>query len=129
MRTVIVKNSPIHGRGVFAARDIAPGEVTIDWKLCKENLTRSDVARLSIEERKRVSVIDGQYILFKPPACWVNHSCEPNARGVGECDIATRAINTGEEITVDYASENVPDMNIRCNCGSPRCRGVLLSHC
>lgn len=125
MTRIVVKDSRIHGRGVFAARDISPGEVIIDWEECKEILTEHDVERLSDEARKRVSFIDGQYILFKPPACWVNHSCDANARGASGRDVATRAIRKGEEITVDYVLEKVPDLNFRCNCGSQVCRGFL----
>jgi len=124
---IIVQDSKIHGRGIFAAREIGEGEVIINWAECKENLTEPDVEKLSIEERKRVSVIDGQHVLFKPPACWVNHSCEANARGTGGRDVAMRIIKKGEEITVDYLLENVPDLNLRCNCSSHNCRGILRS--
>jgi SET domain-containing protein len=122
---IIAQDSGIHGRGVFAARDISPGEVIIDWSECMENLTEQAVEGLSDEERKRVSFIDGQYVLFKPPACWVNHSCDANARGASGRDVALRAIKAGEEITVDYVFEKVPDLSFRCNCGSPGCRGFL----
>lgn len=125
MRTIILKDSRIHRRGVFAARDISPGEVIIDWEECMETLTEHDVERLSYAARKCVSFIDGQYILFKPPACWVNHSCDANAHGASGRDVATRTIKKGEEITVDYVLEKVPDLNFRCNCGSQDCRGFL----
>ena len=64
-------------------------------------------------------------MLFKPPARFVNHSCEPNARGGSGRDVAARAIEAGEEITVDYVAEQVPGLELRCQCGSPRCRGAL----
>src|SRR6185437_9146693 len=63
--------SGIHGLGIFAVRDIACGEVLIEWDKCTEILTVHDVEKLSPDERKRVSFINEQYILFKPPACWV----------------------------------------------------------
>jgi SET domain-containing protein len=122
---IIIKESSIHGLGIFAARDICAGEVIIDWKECTEKLTEREVEGLSIEDRKRVSVIGGEQTLFKPPACWVNHSCAPNARGEAGRDIAIRPIKKGEEITVDYVVEKVPDLKIWCNCGSPACRGLL----
>jgi SET domain-containing protein len=125
MTSIVVKDSMIHGRGVFAAQDIIPGEVIIDWEECTEDLTEDDVQRPPREERRRVSFIDGQYVLFKPPASWVNHSCDANARGASGRDVAIRAIKRGEEITVDYVLENVPDLNFRCNCGSQVCRGLL----
>lgn len=118
-------NSRIHGKGIFAARDISPGEVLIDWNDCTKVLTVEEVGTLSHDERKRVSFIEGQYILFGPPACWVNHSCNPNARGTNRQDVANRFINKGEEITVDYVIEKVPGLNLHCNCGEPNCRGLL----
>lgn len=119
------QQSRIHGLGIFAARDIACGEVLIEWANCTEVLTVDNVEKLSQEERKRVSFIDGQYILFKPPACWVNHSCKANAKGADGCDVAVRTIKKGEEITVDYVAEKVPGLNLQCTCGSDRCRGFL----
>ena len=123
---IVVKNSRIHGRGVFAAREILASEVIIDWDECSEILTEQEVKKLSSEERKRVSFIDGHHILFKPPACWVNHSCDANARGTNRQDVAVRAIKEGEEITVDYVVEKVPELNLRCTCGSSNCRGLLV---
>lgn len=127
--SIAINDSKIHGSGVFAARAIRPGEVIIDWAECTEILTEQAVGNLPPEERKRVSFIDGQYILFKPPACWVNHSCDANARGMNGRDTAIRAIKKGEEITVDYVVKKVPGLSLRCNCGSPNCRGFLGVPC
>jgi SET domain-containing protein len=126
MPDIIVKDSMIHGQGVFAARDILLGEVIIDWDECSEFLMERDIEKLSPEERKRVSFIDGQHILFKPPACWINHSCDANARGTNRKDVAIRPINKGEEITVDYVVEKVPGLSLQCTCGLPNCRGFLI---
>ena len=123
---ITVQDSRIHGRGVFAARDILPGEVIIDWAECTEILTQHAVEMLSPTERKRVSFIGGQRILFKPPACWVNHSCDANARGTNGYDVSIRAIKKGEEITVDYVVEMVPGLSLQCTCGLPNCRGLLI---
>src|SRR6185437_3811995 len=119
------RRSCIHGVGIFAAHDIARGEVLIECATCTEVLTAEKVEKLSSDERKRVSFIEGQYILFKPPACWVNHSCDANACGGDGRDVAIRAIKKGEEITVDYVVEKVPGLSIQCNCGSSKCRGFL----
>ena len=88
-------------------------------------LNENEIQALADDERKYVSVIDGQYILFKPPARFVNHSCEPNARAAKGCDMATRQISRGEGITVDYVFEQVPGLSLECQCGSSRCRGFL----
>lgn len=112
----------MHGRGVFASRPIRAGETLIDWSECTHMLTPVEAAQLPDEERRYLSVIDGQHIQFSPPARFVNHSCEPNARGRDGADVALRDIAAGEEITVDYAAENVPDLDIACRCGAANCR-------
>ena len=71
----------MHGRGVFAARRFEAGDVIMDWTACSDVLTDDAVNALPPEERIFVSVIDGQNILFRPPARFINHSCNPNARG------------------------------------------------
>jgi hypothetical protein len=118
MEKVVVRESPIHGRGVFAAKRIDAGEVIIDGR---DILTDEAVAALPAEEREFVSVIDGWNILMTPPSRFVNHSCNPNARGTRERDIAIRVIEAGEEITMDYADE-APELKFECKCGALNCR-------
>ena len=124
MEKVVVHDSAIHGRGVFAARRIEPGEVIIDG--CREVLNDEALEALPPEERIFISVMDGQNILMKPPATFVNHSCNPNARGTDQRDIAIRVIEAGEEVTVDYVAEHVPGLRLQCNCRAPNCRGLLV---
>ena len=123
MEQVVVKDSPIHGRGVFASRRIEPGEVVIDG--CREVLSDEAVKTLPVEERVFLSVMDGQNILMKPPARFVNHSCNPNTRGGDRRDIAIRMIEEGEEVTVDYVAEHVPGLRLECNCKATNCRGTI----
>jgi hypothetical protein len=59
-------------------------QVIIDG--CREVLSDEAVKALPAEERNFISVIDGLNILMKPPARFVNHSCNPNARGSDRCD-------------------------------------------
>ena len=124
MEKVVVRRSLIHGRGVFAARRIEPGEVIIDG--CREVLSDEAIKSLPTEEGMFVSVMGGRYILMKPPARFVNHSCNPNARGTDRYDVATRVIEAGEEVTVDYVAEQVPGLRLECNCQAPNCRGLLV---
>src|SRR5690242_21050107 len=100
MENVVVRDSPIHGRGVFAARRIEAGEVIIDG--CREILSDEAMRMLPEEERDFISVMDGRPVLMKPPSRFVNHSCNPNAFGTDAGDVATRVIGPGEEVTVDY---------------------------
>jgi SET domain-containing protein len=124
MENVVVQDSPIHGRGVFAARRIEPGEVIIDG--CREVLSDDAIKSLPTGERIFLSVFDGHNILMAPPARFVNHSCNPNARGTDRHDVAIRVIEAGEEVTVDYVAEQVPGLRLECNCKAPNCRGLLL---
>ena len=125
MENVVVQRSPIHGRGVFAVRRIEAGEVVIDG--CREVLTDEALESLAPEERMFLSVVDGQNILMKPPARFVNHSCDPNARGTVWHDVAIRIIEAGEEVTVDYVAEHVPGLRLECHCQAPSCRGLLVT--
>ncbi|PYQ97213.1 MAG: hypothetical protein DMF96_15495 [Acidobacteria bacterium] len=124
MERIVVKPSPIHGCGVFAATRIEAGEVIVDG--CREVLSNEEVKALPEEERAFLAVMDGQNVLFHPPARFVNHSCNPNARGSDSRDVAIRVIEAGEEITVDYVAEQVPVLKLKCNCKAPTCRGLLI---
>jgi hypothetical protein len=124
MEKVVVQHSPIQGLGVFATRRIEPGEIIIDG--CREVLTEEAVKALPTEERIFLAVMDGRNILMIPPARFVNHSCNPNARGTDQHDVAIRVIEAGEEVTVDYVAEQVPGLTLQCNCKAPNCRGLLV---
>jgi len=89
-------------------------------------LSEEAVDALPPTEKSFVSVIDGRNILMEPPARFVNHSCNPNARGSDRQDIAIRIIEAGEEVTVDYAAEHVPGLSLECNCQAPNCRGLIV---
>lgn len=127
MAPTVVRPSAIHGLGLFAARPIRAGETVLDWSGCARPLSDEQVASLPAEERRYVSRIDGRYVLLQAPARFVNHSCDPNARGGAGRDTALRDIAEGEEITVDYLAEEVPGLDLACRCGSARCRGRLTS--
>jgi len=127
MARVVIGPSAIHGLGLFAAEPIGAGTTIIEWSDCARILTEDQVAALPPEERKYLSFIEGRHVLFEPPARFVNHSCDPNARGGSGRDAALRDIGAGEEITVDYVLEQVPGLDLRCCCGSPGCRGRLTS--
>jgi SET domain-containing protein len=122
--TVVVRKSPIHGRGVFATHRIEPGEIVIDG--CREILSDEAVNALPAEEIRFLSVIDGRSILMLPPSRFVNHSCNPNARATDRHDVAVRVIEPGEEVTVDYVAEQVPGLRLACNCKAPNCRGIVV---
>ncbi len=90
------QESAIHGKGLFAARRIAKGEVlgTVTGKWTKRN----GPYVLWVEEDKGFRVeCDFRFI---------NHSAKPNAAYYDTLEVcALRNIKKGEEITHDYQSE------------------------
>jgi len=124
MKDIIIKKSKIHGKGVFANRDFKKGEVVIDYSTCSEKLTEKQVKKLSENQKRYVSFINGKYVLFKSPANYVNHSCDANTKTSKKGDVALRNIKKGEEITGDYSNENIL-VKIKCKCGSKNCKGII----
>ena len=128
---VDVRASPIDGQGAFAAEPIPPrlkiGEIrgeSISVQEARIRATRSE--RIMIVELSEKKAID--FSKSADPMRYTNHSCNPNARLVirnGRVEFyAACAIAHGEEITVDYG-ETHHEGRLRCQCGTPGCRGAL----
>src|SRR5512132_4287790 len=127
-----VRESKIHGRGLFAIADIAKNEIVavkgghiVDGKTLREKITPvlgpveiqigDDlfIAPVSDEERESSML-------------YSNHSCDPNLGILGEITfVAMRDICAGEELTHDWAMTDDDDYSIECNCGAPDCRKTL----
>ena len=140
----VVRNSPIHGRGVFAATEIPKGSRIIEyrgertsWKIASErpDSDPDDPSHTFIFELDDGRVIDAA--VRGNAARWINHSCAPNCKSVEDDDSrvyieAKRAIAEGEELTYDYrlSYDGRITRKVReeyaCRCGSKRCRGTLL---
>ena len=141
-----VKNSKIHGHGVFVTKNIKKNTKIIQYigeKVSKaEGDRRSDLRiKKYLDSRKTGSVyifelnkkfdIDGSPNYNK--ARYINHSCDPNC----EVDIiddkiwisSIKKINKGEELTYDYGysfdKEDYKDHI--CKCGSQYCIGYIIS--
>ena len=119
---IVIKNSKINGKGVFANRDFKKGEVVIKYNL--KPLTKKEFENLSEKEKHYTDFQDGRYWLFQIPERFVNHSCNPNTNTKNKCDVAIKDIKKGEEITTNYLKE-APGLNMKCNCGSKNCKGVI----
>lgn len=123
---VIVKNSHIEGKGVFALRDFKEGEIVLNWDT-SHNLPKEIVDKMSNEEKKYISFLNGKYVIMQEPEKYVNHSCEPNTTAKNFCDVVLRDIKKGEEITGDYTEELPPGTYMKCNCGSKKCKKIIRS--
>jgi len=143
-RAYVVRNSPIHGRGVFATRTIPKGMDIVEYRGRRisvdeaDNLPDSDPGNpfhTFLFELNDGRVIDAG--VRGNAARWINHSCQPNCVPYEDDDghvfiEAKRVIRAGEELSYDYRL-NVPGRrsarmlaNYACRCGAPRCRGSML---
>ena len=128
---VIVRKSEIDGHGVFAAEMIPPrlkiGEIRGEAISCAEGRRRAaSLQRIMIVEVSPRTAIDASR--STDPMRFTNHSCQDNARLAiiaGRIEFyALRAIEPGEEITVNYG-ETHHEGKLRCRCGAPNCIGAL----
>jgi SET domain-containing protein len=142
-RRISVRNSPIHGRGVFALKRIPKGTRIIEYKgmliTDKEADRRYSRIQAHSPHTMLLSVDDGLVIDATRKgnsARWINHSCAPN------CEIeeerhrifieSRRDISAGEELTYDYNLQigekhtKTAKREHACFCGSRRCRGTML---
>lgn len=139
-----VRQSGVHGRGVYAIGAIAEDERIIEYKgehiSWKEALKRhphdpddpNHTFYFSLDDG---SVIDAKYGGNR--ARWINHACEPNCEArekKGRVYIhALRDIAPGEELFYDYGLvidepyTRKLKKEFECRCGSPQCRGTMLA--
>jgi SET domain-containing protein len=126
-----VRDSPIQGRGLFAAEPIAAGEVVAvkgGSIFGREELARLTPllgsAEIQVGEDLFIGPVreedrDGSMIFS-------NHSCDPNIGVRGQIVFVTlRDVAAGEELTHDWAMTDDDHARIECRCGSAICRGVV----
>ena len=126
-----VRNSPIHGKGLFAKAPIEPGEIVA----VKGGYILSQQQWAAIEPELGSAEIQIAEALFIAPVhncqregamLWTNHSCDPNITLQGQIVmVAMRDISVNEELTHDWATTDDEDYEMPCNCGSSNCRGTI----
>jgi uncharacterized protein len=95
-----VKESPIHGFGLFAAADLTRGQHVGTYEGPATDEDDTYVLWVEKETGGEVYGVDGQNELR-----YVNHSSKPNVEFDGEELFALRKIAAGEELTVHYGEE------------------------
>ncbi len=140
-RRFVVRNSGIHGKGVFAITHIPAHTRLIEYK--GKRLTEAQVDKRYANDDDPHTFLfaldDGIVIdatIAGNSARWINHSCAPNCEAVDDKDrifIETlRAIRPGEELSYNYGIEleerHTPAMKrlYECRCGARRCKGTIL---
>lgn len=138
-----VRDSGIHGRGVYASRDIPVETQIIEYvgeRIGKRESERRANARLEQSQSDGGAAV---YIFtlntrhdLDGDVPWnnarlINHSCDPNCeawiRGTRIFIHALRNIAAGEELTFDYGFDVDCHEEHPCRCGSPQCVGHIVS--
>src|SRR5947209_12729530 len=127
-----VRESKIHGRGLFATADIAKDEIVavkgghiVDRKTLREKITpRLGPVEIQIDDNLFIApVTDEERELSM---LYSNHSCDANLGIRGEITfVAMRDIRAGEELTHDWCMTDDDDYSVRCSCGAAGCRGTV----
>ena len=127
-----VRKSKIHGRGLFAAADIAKDEIVavkgghiVDRKTLGEKISPVlGPVEIQIDDDLFIAPVTEEE--RETSMLYSNHSCDPNLGMRGEITfVAMRDICAGEELTHDWAMTDDDDYSIGCNCGVPDCRKTL----
>jgi len=138
----VVRGSKIHGRGMFAAKEIPKGTRIIEYtgeRITKAEGWRRERAR---QERARRGG-DGCIYIFElntrvdidgsvlwNTARYINHSCEPNCESQISRGrvwiVALRKIRPGEELSYDYYYDYEHYEDHPCRCGAEDCAGYIV---
>ena len=139
-----VRRSGVHGKGVFALREIAAGESIIEYT--GELISWPEALRRHPHDPRDPHHtfffhIDADHVIDAKvggnAARWINHACEPNCEA-DETDgrvfiRALEELQPGEELFYDYGlvidERLTPKLKkqYECRCGSPVCRRTMLA--
>lgn len=134
---VLVRPSPIEGRGLFAGEDIDAGTVVL--RLGGRLVSPAELVALitaagddpDAPHVDTVTVHDDAHLVLPPGtvAHFGNHSCDPALWWAGAYEVATRRpVAAGDELTLDYGTLSGADgLAMACRCGAPACRGQVTS--
>ena len=139
-----VRQSGVHGKGVFALVPIKKGELIIEYT--GEVISWPEALRRHPHDPSQPDhtfyfhldderVIDGK--VGGNASRWINHSCAPNCEAEDDSGqvflMALRNIKPGEELFFDYGlvieERYTPALKKRfeCRCGAKTCRGTMLA--
>lgn len=140
---VEVRNSPVHGSGVFALRRIRKGTTIIEYlgdRVSHEEVDERYADKLETDSHTFLFTVNSKIVIDAGSngndARFINHSCDPNCESTIKNKRvfieAIRTIQPGEELNYDYAigrdPEDAPNVDeiFACRCGAAACRGSML---
>jgi len=138
-----VRNSAVHGRGVFAVAPIPKGARILEYLGDRLSHTVADARYKDHDENDNhtfLFIVDKNTVIDAAvggnDARFINHQCSGNCESViahrRVFIDATRDIAPGDELGYDYEigrdKEDPPNVDeiYACRCGSPQCRGTML---
>ena len=106
MGDITIGKGNLAGKGVYANRFFAKGEVVVEYHL--QILTEDEFYKLPKSEQTFTHKREGVIYLYLEPERYVNHSDDPNTVQdfINGCDVASRDIQKGEIITTDATKED-----------------------
>ena len=127
-----VRESKIHGCGLFATADIAKDEIVavkgghiVGGETLRKKIT-PDLGPVEIQIDDDLFIAPVTQEKRELSMLYLNHSCDPNLGVRGEITfVALRDIRAGEELTHDWAMTDDDDYSVECNCGAVNCRKIL----
>ena len=140
---IISRRSAIHGRGVYARREIADGTRIVEYT--GERITKAEAAHRETQRlaRRHRGQDDCVYIFELNArhdldgrtggnvARLINHSCAANCRVEVRRGriwiVARRDIAAGDELTFDYGFKFSEWRHHACLCGGERCAGFIVA--
>jgi SET domain-containing protein len=138
-----VRNSPVHGRGVFAVAPIKKGTRILEYLGDRVSHDAADARYEDHDENDNhtfLFIVDKKTVIDAGvggnDARYINHQCSGNCESVivhrRVFIDATRDIAAGDELGYDYEigreKDDPPNVDeiYACRCGSPQCRGTML---
>lgn len=118
---VTVKDSPIHGKGIFALKCFAPDEEILI--ITGEAISEGECIRRENEEENVYIFWNGDSYIDTAMTVtirYINHDCAPNCYVADHSEttlllMALRDIPEGEELTIDYGYEEIYQ---HCTCAT-----------
>ena len=127
-----VRESKIHGRGLFATAGIAKDEIVavkggriVDRKTLREKITPLlGPVEIQIDDDLFIAPVTNEERELS--MLYSNHSCDPNLGIRGEITfVAMRDVRAGEELTHDWATTDDDEYSVECKCCAPNCRKTV----
>jgi len=141
---IIVSESEIHHKGVFAAEAISKGTKITEYigdKITKEESDKR--ADNQLEKAEKNPENEGLVYIFElndeydidgnvpeNDAKYINHSCNPNCEIENDGEhiwiVAKRDIKKGEELYYNYGYDLEDFEDHPCRCGAENCIGYII---